>query len=148
MPDYQALCEALAANLADIPGLQESSTMLSNPTPPAAEVTVGETEYDKAFGRGLDYVSFTVRVFVGFTSDQGAFHRIRGFMASSGPMSIKAAVESDRTLGGLAQDLRVTKCSGEKGFLREMGSGASGRGATGGPLIGAEWTVQVFVEGE
>lgn len=147
MADYQALCDALASNLADIPGLQESSVMLSNPTPPAAEVTIGPTKYDLAFGRGLDEIQLIVRVFVGFTSDIGAFKRIREFMASSGEMSIKAAIESDRQLGDLAQDLRVTDCSGEKGFLREIVSNA-GRGSSQGPLIGAEWTVQVFVEGE
>jgi hypothetical protein len=145
MADYVALCEALASNLATIDGLQESAYLLSNPTPPAAEVQVGETEYDKAMHRGLDTVMLTVRVFVAFASDIGAQKRLRAMLATDGTASVKAAIESDRTLGGQAEDLRVTKCTGERGFLREIGGGTSGRGSTQGALLGAEWTVEVLL---
>lgn len=145
MADYELLAEALAANLSSIVGLQESAYLLSNPTPPAAEVQVAETEYDLAMGRGLDKAMFTVRVFVAMSSDIGAQKKLRAMMASSGDTSVKAALESDRRLGGLAQDSRVTKCSGEKGFLREV-AGTAGRGSAQGPLLGAEWTVEVLID--
>lgn len=147
MVDYDALCQALAANLASIDGLQESAYLLANPTPPSAEVQVGRTMYDQAMHRGVDNVTLIVRAFVAFSSDVGASKRIRTFLASDGPTSIKAAIESDLTLGGLADDLWVKECTGEKGFLREIAAGSSGRGSAQGPLLGAEWTVEVLLNG-
>ncbi|MBX5461640.1 MAG: hypothetical protein IRZ28_11190 [Steroidobacteraceae bacterium] len=127
----------LAANLAPIPGLQESPWLLSNPTPPAAEIQPDEVDYDQALGRGLDRWRFTVRVFAGFTSDVGAQKLLDLMLAPSGPRSVKAALESDCTLGGKVDDLRVTRCSGYRLYGRD-----------GGPsVLGAEWQVEVLVAG-
>lgn len=130
--------EALAANLASITGLQQSAYLLSNPTPPAAEVQPSEIDYDAAFQRGMDEWTLIVRVFVGVSSDIGAQKRLDGMIASSGASSIKAAVESDRTLGGAVDDLRVTRCTGYRVFAREGGAG----------VLGAEWEVQVIARGD
>lgn len=146
MADMAALRAGLAANLAPVSGVQESAYLLTNPSPPAAEIEPAKIRYDEAFRRGLDILTFVVRVFVTFSSDLGAQMKLDAFMASSGPMSIKAAIESNPTLGGAADDLRVTECSGYKIFTREITT-AAGRGSAGGPMIGAEWTVEVYVEG-
>lgn len=146
MADPALLRAGLAANLATIDGLQENAYLLTNPTPPAAEIEPAPIEYDLAMQRGLDKWQFIVRVFVGMTSDVGAQKRLDTFMQSDGDTSIKAALESDPTLGGAADDLIVTKCSGYKIFAREIAT-ASGRGSAGGPLLGAEWTVEVYAEG-
>jgi hypothetical protein len=130
--------EALAANLDSIAGVQCSAYMLTNPTPPYAEVVPVETVYDLAFGRGMDKYELTVRVLVGAVSDIGSQKRLDGFLAGSGAGSVKAAVESDLLLGGASLDLRVTKCSGYKAFGREGGV----------TVLGAEWHVEVYVEGE
>lgn len=147
MADYDLIANALADSLSGITGVQESAYLLGNPTPPAAEVQFGDTEYDQAFGRGHDRVLAIVRVFVGFSSDIGSFKRLRPMMNNSGSESVKAAIEADRTLGGLVQSLRVTKMTGEKGFLREV-TGKAGRGSAQGPLLGAEWTVEMLVPGK
>lgn len=140
------LVEGLAANLSTIEGFQKSAFLLANPTPPAVEIEPLPTEYDKTFQRGLDQWMFLVRVFVGLTTDIGSQKRVLRMMAPSGFMSIKQAVESDTTLGGSAQDLEVTKCSGYKLFIRETTT--PGRpGSISGPLLGAEWTVRVLVRG-
>lgn len=130
--------EGLAATLKPIPGLHESAYLLSNPTPPAAEIQPSETEYDHAFGRGCDEWTFVIRVFVGATSDIGAQKRLDGMLASSGASSIKAAVEADPTLGGVVEDLRVTRCTGYRVFAREGGAG----------VLGAEWEVSIVARGE
>lgn len=145
--DIAALCEALAANLSGIAGVQESAYLLANPTPPAAEIQPGKITYDRAFGRGTDEILFLVRVFVGMTSDIGAQKRLYTMLAAAGPDSIKAAIESDPTLGGRVDDLWVRECSGPKLFVREISSPKGGRGSVSGPLIGAEWTVQVLATG-
>jgi hypothetical protein len=143
--DLTAIREGLAANIAGLTGIQTSAYLLANPTPPAAEIEPGPIDYDKAFARGLDDWRFLVRVFVGLTSDIGAQKRLDVFLAPSGVNSIKAAIESDPQLGGACDDLRVMKCTGYKLFVREVTS--AGRGSPLGPLIGAEWTVQVLAEG-
>ena len=143
--DITAICEGLAANLATIDNLQESAYLLANPTPPAAEIEPGPVKYDRAMQRGLDELQFLVRVFVGFTSDIGTQKRLYRMLASTGDDSIKAAIESDTTLGGLVDDTWVRDCTGLKQFVREVTAG--GRGSAQGPLLGAEWTVQVLVTG-
>ena len=138
MASLTSIREGLAANLDTIPKLQASAYLLSNPTPPAAEVQPGAIDYDRAMGRGHDDWLFTVRVFVGFTSDIGAQRRLDGMLASAGSASVKAAIESDPTLDGACEDLLVTRCTGYRLFGREGGAA----------LLGAEWEVQVLAAGE
>ncbi len=137
MASLTAIRTALAANLASISGLAQSPYMLANPTPPAAEIAPGEIRYDEAFARGLDRWQFKVRVFVGMTSDIGAQKRLDSMLASSGAGSIKAALESDRTLGGACEDLHVTGCRGYMVFTREGGNA----------VLGTEFDVVVLATG-
>lgn len=134
MASFTDIREALAANLASVTGLQENAYVLSQPTPPAAEVMPAPIEYDRAFGRGLDRLNFIVRVFVGFTQDIGAQKRLDSMLASTGAASIKTALESDKTLGGLVDDLHVTGTSGYQLFSR----------AGSAPVLGAEWQVTIL----
>ena len=122
----------LAANLAALSDVQVSAYALSNPTPPCVEIVPAEIVYDKALRRGLDSYVVTVRVFVGMASDVGAQKRLDLILASSGSGSVKAAIESDPTLGGKCDDLRVRSASGYRVY------GAEGR------LLGAEWDVEVM----
>lgn len=138
MADLTDLREALAANLESIPRLAQSPWLLSNPTPPAAEIQPGDIEYDHAFGRGTDLHRFVVRVFVGNTSDKGAQRMLDRLMAGSGEYSVKAALESDCTLGGACDDLHVKRCSGARIFSREGMA----------PVLGAEFEVEVIAAGD
>ena len=138
MATMEALREALAVNLAGIPGLQQSAYMLGNPTPPCAEVMPATIDYDVTMHRGLDRWNFTVRVYVGATTDIGAQKRLDLMLDSAGTYSVKAAVESDRKLGGDAADLRVKTCSGYRIYERQGG----------GALLGAEWNVEVLARGD
>lgn len=130
--------EGLAANLACIPGLSEHAYLLSNPTPPRAEIEPGPIDYDRAFGRGMDEWTLIVRVEVALTSDIGGQKRLDLMLAPSGVFSVKEALESDTTLAGACDDLRVTSCTGYRTFVRE------GKPST----LGAEWTVQVIAAGD
>lgn len=130
--------EGLAANLADIPRLQESAYLLSDPTPPCAEIEPGAIDYDAAFHRGMDIYTLTVRVQVGISTDKGSQKTLDRMLAPSGAYSIKAAIESDATLGGACDDLHVKSCSGYRVYARD-GNRAQ---------LGAEWTVEVFASGQ
>lgn len=129
--------EGLKTRLDTIAGLQASAYMLANPTPPAAHVFPAEITYDQAMGRGQDGWMMTVQAFVGFATDIGAQKRLDKLLASSGADSVKAAIEGDRTLGGVVQHLRVTRAGGYQIFLVE------GRA----PVLGAEWTVEILATG-
>lgn len=114
MAELKDLRAGLAANLATITALQTSAYRLSNPTPPTAWVAPGEPllEFDQSMGRGLDLWHLVVEVFVAAATDRGAEARLDTYLAGSGATSIKTAIESDRTLGGVCDDLRCTHIDG------------------------------------
>lgn len=137
MATFRQIREGIATNLQGISGLQESAYVLGAATLPAAQVAPMEIDYDKAFRRGLDALWFKVMVLAGSVSDIGAQKLLDPFLDPSGSKSIKAAVESDDTLGGLVESVRVTRCTGYRLYER---TGQS-------PALGAEWTIEVWMEG-
>ena len=137
MADLGDIREGIAENLSTIPDIQVSAYVLSNPTLPCAVVFAGPTEFDKAFGRGLDTLVFMVRVVVAAVSDISAVVNLDPYLAGSGSRSVKEAIESDKTLGGACSDLRVTGTEGEQVYALE------GRP----PALGAEFRVEVTAHG-
>lgn len=109
MTTPSALREALARALATIPGLRTAATVPGAPNPPIAIVGQWTAEYDATFGRGYDRYRLTVRLMVAPTADQQAQNKLDSFCASSGVSSVKAAVEADQTLGGVAEMVRVVR---------------------------------------
>lgn len=103
------LRSGIAANLATISGLRTSATVPDAPTPPQAVVIPSIIQYDRAFHRGLDQYQFIITVLVGRASDRNAQSTLDAYCNPTGALSIKTAVESDRTLGGIAQSLHVTE---------------------------------------
>jgi hypothetical protein len=98
----------IAANLATISGLRTTDTVPDNPQPPVAVIMPSSIEYDLSFQRGLDLHNFVVMIIVGRASERRAQQTLDLFCAGTGASSVKAAIESNRTLTGLVQDLRVT----------------------------------------
>jgi hypothetical protein len=84
--------------------------------------------------RGADTWHLTVRVYAAANLDRGAQVKLDALMAPSGSSSVKAAVESDRTLGNVVNDAHVVRCSGYRVYER------GGQAA----LLGAEWLVEVI----
>lgn len=99
---------AIASNLSTISGLRTSADIPDNPSPPIAFVQLDSVEYDQAFQNGLIRYSFSVTVLVGRVSERSAQRKLDAYI-SGGSSSIKAAIESDRTLGGNAADCVVTE---------------------------------------
>lgn len=135
--DEIAVREGIAVNLGVLQDTQVSPWLLGAPTPPTAHVFAGPVEFDAAFGRGLDMLVITVQVLVPALSDIGSQQKLALYRAGSGSQSVKAAIESDRTLGGVSQTLRVTGMGAEQLFAFE------GRG----PFLGSEWRVEVHAHG-
>jgi hypothetical protein len=99
---------ALATNLATISGLRTSGDVPDNPNPPQAVVFLETVEYDDAFQGGLTTMQFKVMVIVSRADDRTAQRKLNEYISPDGARSIKSAVESDRSLGGLVQTLRLT----------------------------------------
>lgn len=98
----------LGANLSTIRGLRVAETIPDNPSPPIAVIALGNVVYDGAFHGGLVTYNFTVSVIVGRVAEREAQRRLDGFI-STGTGSIKNAIESDKSLGGSAYDVRVSE---------------------------------------
>lgn len=135
MTDVAALRTALAANLEAIDGVQVSPYALSDPTPPGIQILPADVDYDLAFGRGADLWRFTVQPFVNFSSDVGSQIFLDELLNPTGPRSVKTAIESDRTLGGIADNVWAKRVSGYRLLDRPGGT----------QLIMVEFSVEVLV---
>lgn len=142
MPDLLDVREAIAEKLRAITGWQVNTYMEANPSPPSVHIFPGEIIWDEANARGSDTWELTVQVFVSNNvSDRNAQRLLDEFLAPSGARSVKAALEEERpgacTLGGLVQDLAVTRTSGYVPFALP----------SGGEVLGADFTVQIYASG-
>lgn len=133
MASISDLRDGIATNCATVSGLRTSAIIPEDPKPPVAVVTFDRVEYDTAFGRGLDTYTFRVVLVVGRVDTRGAQQTLDGFLSGSGLTSLKQAIESDRSLGGKAQDLRVT--TGEN--IREVVINE-------GPYLATDFVVTVY----
>jgi hypothetical protein len=100
--------DGIAENIATITGLRTTTTIPDNPQPPVAIIQPSSINYDRAFARGLDEYNFVVTVIVGRASERQAQRLLDLYCGGTGSSSVKTAIESNRTLSGLIQDLRVT----------------------------------------
>lgn len=108
MPTFSELRTGLRNNLATINGLRTANLIPDQVNPPIAIVTPEGISFDTAFARGLDEYNFTILVVVHRVAERSAQNSLDAFCNPTGATSIKTAIESDRTLGGTAQTLRVT----------------------------------------
>jgi hypothetical protein len=91
--------------------------------PPCAVVGQLDFTFDVDNARGLDQANVDIFVIVQRFSERAGQDKLDTLLAGTGPKSIKTAIESDRTLGGLVNTLRVTSAdsgtysSGDQTFL-------------------------------
>lgn len=107
MATINDLKDGIATRLSTITGLRAHSFQPDRITPPMATVFPDRVEYDLNARRGADTFFFIVQVLVGRADDRAAQRNIDAYVNGSG--SVKAAIEADRTLGGVANTCRVTE---------------------------------------
>lgn len=130
--------EGLAANLATLDDVQVSPYMLDSPTPPTLQVMgPDQVTYDLAMRGGLDEWTMIVQGFAGGATDKGAQILLDEWISAVGAKSVKAALESDITLGGLIPGLNVQNASGYRIYQLENRAAA----------LGCEWQVTVYNPG-
>jgi hypothetical protein len=115
--------EGLKANLQAIKGMRVYDLIPSPAVAPAAIVGQLDFTFDLNNARGLDQANLDVVVLVQRFTERTGQNELDKYLAGSGDYSIKAAIESDRTLGGACDTLRVTSAeagtyvSGDLEFL-------------------------------
>lgn len=107
--ELKAVMEGVATALSPIPGLRTSDHVPGQINPPQAVVMVPPVDYDQGFGRTRADLIVTVTVLVSAAMDQQGQHLLAGYAEISGDQSVKAAIEKDRTLGGVVEDCRVSR---------------------------------------
>ncbi len=128
--------EGLRATLATTfaSSAQVSGYQIDNPDVPTIQVMGPDAvDYDTAMRRGLDTWTIVIQAFSGSPEQRAAQTVLDQWLAPSGATSIKAAVESDITLGGIVAGARVVRSSGYR--IYELPN----RGRT----LGAEFFVDV-----
>jgi hypothetical protein len=110
--------DGLKTNLQAIQGMRVYDLIPSPAVAPAAVIGQLDFTFDLNNGRGLDQANLDVVVLVQRFSDRTGQNELDKYLAGAGDYSIKAAIESDRTLGGACDTLRVTSA--------EAGTYASG----------------------
>jgi len=107
MADITTIRQKLAENLGTITGLRTSPVLIDNPSPPIALVNLNTIDYHDDFGNGV-VLNFSVQVIVGRSAERNMQRKLDAYLAPTGEQSVKAGVESNRTLDGSCDDLVVT----------------------------------------
>lgn len=134
--DVYAVRQGIAANAGTVTGLRAFEYVPDDCYPPTFFVGEVDGQFDQAFGRGMDQLTVTCRLLVAWANDRAGQKNLDGYLSGSGAQSLKAALESDRTLGGAAADSHVSGFSGYG--LYEM---------NGNQYYGVEFSVTVIGEG-
>lgn len=128
MTDVQGIREALKTNISTLNSptgttIRVYDTIPDVVVPPCAVVGQLDLTFDVDNQRGLDQASVDVYVLVQRLSERAGQDKLDTLLVGSGPKSIKTAIESDRTLDGLVNTLRVVSAdsgtyqSGDQTFL-------------------------------
>ena len=99
------IATALAARLGTISGLRTFNYQPEQINPPVAFPVLNTITYHRAFAGGDVVTDWGLVVIVGRYTDSRAFAALDGFLSYSGASSIRAAIEGDKTLGGVVKAL-------------------------------------------
>ena len=104
--------DGLKTNLETISGLTAYEYVPDWIEPPIALVApINSLNYDSTMARGADTYEIPVIVYISRVDAQLSQDTVDGYLASTGATSVKAAIESDSTLGGAAMSVRVVSAT-------------------------------------
>lgn len=108
-PTLLQVMQGIETRLGTISGLQVSEILPDQVTPPIAIVGVPPIpEYRTTFGRGIWSVDPTVTILVSAALDKYGQQKLASYADVHGSTSIPAAIEADRTLGGIVDECYVS----------------------------------------
>lgn len=132
MASVSGIREGLANALRAIDGLRVTAHIADAITVPAAVVGPARLDREPATTH-IDVVTVAIRVYTSRADVRSAQDTLEAYLAGSGDKSVMAALEADRTLGGVVQALRVTGFDGYDSYE-----------VAGVTYIGAEFTVTAW----
>ncbi len=97
----------LKTRLATISGLRTFAYQPEQVNPPVGYPVLNSVTYHRAFAGGDVVMDWSVYVIVGRWTDSRAFDTLDGYLSYDGVTSLRAAIEGDKTLGGVARTLIV-----------------------------------------
>jgi hypothetical protein len=97
----------IATNIGTISGLRTTAELVDSPNPPIAMVQLDSIDYHQAMQNGLTRYNFTVTVVVGRAAEREMQRKLDSYLQPTGALSVKSAIESNRTLSGEVYDLVV-----------------------------------------
>ncbi len=110
MASLTSIRQGIGTNLGNITSLIVYNIVPDFIEPPTAVVGVVDLlEFDTTIKRGADRYEIPVFVYVSRVDAQDSQETLDSYLASSGASSVKAQIESDKTLGGACQSLRVVE---------------------------------------
>jgi hypothetical protein len=110
MASLTSIRNGIATNLGNVSSLSVYGYVPDSIEPPTAIVGVVESiDYDSTMARGSDTYNIPVLLYVSRVDAQDSQETLDGYLASTGANSIKAQIESDVTLDGSAQSVRVVE---------------------------------------
>lgn len=119
------ILEGLEARLDTVSGLRVREFAPGTPIFPAAFPLLPGFEYRRTMSRGTYEIPFRIAVLVGAGYDRAGQRKLAGYADQTGSTSIRAALEGDKTLGGVVADLIVDDFDaeglGRAGFVEFYG---------------------------
>lgn len=103
--------DAIKARLATISGLRTFSYQPEQLNPPFAWPELTQVTYHRAMQLGNVEMQFTINVVVGRYTDRTANELLDEYLSATGAKSIRQALESDRTLGGVVQTVILSSAA-------------------------------------
>lgn len=95
----------LAANLEAVRDLRVHTELVDKPHPPCVLIGPRRIDYWETMGPGTSEITFTLVLLAGAATERIAQQRLDRYLDPSGDYSVFAAVRSDTTLGGHADDV-------------------------------------------
>lgn len=96
-----AVATAIATRLATISGLRTFAFQPDQINPPLAFPVLDEINYHNAFGGGDVQMTWTVVLVAGRYTERTSYSALDAYLSFSGTTSLRAALESDPSLGGV-----------------------------------------------
>lgn len=110
MASIKAIRDGIKTRLATVSGIYTYDTIPEDVFVPAAIVGFPATvRYDYAFRSAVARYTVPVRVIAGRTTEAQSQDLIDDLVSPNGTLSIRAAIDADGTLGGVAHSTRIVE---------------------------------------
>jgi hypothetical protein len=103
--------DGIKTALATVSGLRTYSFQPEQLNPPFAYPELTQVTYHRSMGLGDVEMQWTINVVVGRYTDRTANDLLDQYLSPTGAKSIRAALESDKTLGGVVQTLILSSAA-------------------------------------